>query len=63
MKHQGMLGGIGATNLDVEGVATVAGADDHGAANEPAEGFKDFLAELLKDRYKLRWYTVVNATS
>ena len=43
-----MLGGVGATNLDVECVATVAGADDDGAANEATEGFEDFLAELLQ---------------
>lgn len=43
-----MLGGVGTTNLHVERVATVAGADDDGAANEPAKGFKDFLAELLQ---------------
>ena len=60
---QGVLGGVGATNFHIELVATVAGADNDGAANEPAEGFKDFLAELLEGRYKLRWYTVINATS
>jgi hypothetical protein len=43
-----VLGGIGATNLDVERVATIAGADDNGAANEPTKGFENFLAELLQ---------------
>ena len=43
-----MLGGVGATNLDVERVAAVAGADDDGTANEPTKGFQDFLAELLQ---------------
>ena len=60
---ESMLGGIGTTNLHVELVAAVAGADDHGAANKGAKWFKDFFAELLEDRYKLRWYTVINATS
>ena len=36
---QSVLGGIGATNLHIELVATVAGADDDRAANEPAERF------------------------
>ena len=60
---QGVLGGIGSTNLHVELVATVAGGDDNGATNEPAERFQNFLAELLEYRYKPRWYTVINATS
>ena len=59
---QGVLGGIGATNLDVELVATVAGADDDGAANEPTEGFEDFLAELLQSGDVLGGDTVVNTT-
>ena len=45
-----MLGGIGPTNLDIELVATITTADDNGATNEPAEGFEDFLAELLQSR-------------
>ena len=45
---QGMLGGIGATNLNVELVATVARADDNGAANEPSERFQHLQAELLQ---------------
>ena len=45
-----MLGGVGTTNLHVELVATVAGADDDGATHETAEGFEDFLAELLQYR-------------
>ena len=51
---QGVLGGVGATNLDVELVTTVAGADDDGAANEGAEGLKDLAAELLQDGDELR---------
>ncbi len=43
-----MLGSVSTTNLDVELVATVAGADDNGAANEGAEGLENFLAELLQ---------------
>lgn len=57
---QGMLGGIGATNLNVELVATVARADDNGTTNEPAEGFKDLLAELLQRGDVLRWHTVID---
>ena len=45
---QGVLGGIGSTNLHVELVATVAGADDNGTANEVAKWFQDLLAELLQ---------------
>ena len=57
---QSVLGGVGATNLDVELVAAVAGADDNGTANEAAEGFEDFLAELLENWYILRWYSVID---
>ena len=57
---QGVLGGIGSTNLHVELVATVAGADDNGAANEPTERFKDFLAELLQRRDVLGRDSVVD---
>ena len=55
-----MLRSIGATNFDVELIATVAGADNDGAADEAAEGFKDFLAELLQGGNKFRWNTVIN---
>ena len=44
-----MLGGVGTTDLHVKLVTTVAGADDDGAANEAAEGFEYFFAELLED--------------
>ena len=44
-----MLGGVGATNLDVELVTAVAGGDDDGATDESAEGFEDFLAKLLQN--------------
>ena len=44
-----MLGGVGATNLDVELVAAVAGVDDDGATDEGTEGLEDFLAELLQN--------------
>ena len=43
-----MLGDVGSTNLDVELVASVTTTDDNRAANEGAEGFEDFLAELLQ---------------
>ena len=46
---QGVLGGIGSANLDVELGATVAAADDDGLADETTEGFEDLLAELLQD--------------
>ena len=57
---QGVLGGVGSTNTDVELIASVAGRDDNGAANEAAEGFEDFLAELLQDWHILRWYSVID---
>lgn len=44
-----MLRSIGASDFHVKLVAAVAGADDNGAANEAAEGFEDFLAELLEN--------------
>lgn len=44
-----MLGGVGATNLDVELVAAVAGGDDDGATDEGTEGLVDFLAKLLQN--------------
>ena len=56
---ESMLRGIGSTDLDVELVATIAGRDDNGATDEGAEGFEDFLAELLQGWNKLRGYTVV----
>ena len=46
---QGVLGGVGSTNTDVELIASVAGRDDNGAANEGAERFEYLLAELLQD--------------
>ena len=45
---QGVLGGIGSTNLHIKLVATVAGADDNGATNETTERFKHLLVELLQ---------------
>lgn len=60
---QGVLGSVGATDLDVELVATVAGGDDNGAANEGAEWFEDFAAELLQDGDELRRYGIVNTAS
>lgn len=41
---ESVLGGIGATNLDIELVAAVAGADHNGTTDETAEGFENFLA-------------------
>ena len=55
-----MLGGIGSTYLDVELVAAVATTDDDGGADEGAEGFEDFLAELLQDGDVLRGDVVVD---
>lgn len=57
---QCVLGSIGSANLHVELVATIAGADDNGLAYEAAKGFEDFLAELLEDRYILRWHSVID---
>ena len=57
---QCVLGSIGSANLDVELVAAVAGGDDDGTTDEGAEGFKDFLAELLQDGNQLRRNGVVN---
>ena len=58
---QGVLGGIGSANLDIELVAPVAGADDDGPADVAAKGFEDLAAELLQHRDVLRWYAVVDA--
>ena len=57
---ESVLGGVSASNFDVELVAAVAGADDNGAANEAAEGFQDFLAELLQHWNVPRGYRVVD---
>ena len=58
---QSVLGGVGATNLDVELVAAVAGADDNGTANKGAERFKDLLAELLQRGDVLGWNRIVDS--
>ena len=58
---QGVLGGVGATNFNVELVAAVAGGDDDGAADEGAKGFEDYLAELLQNRNVLRRNRVVDS--
>ena len=42
---KGVLGGIDASNFDVELWATVAGADDDRLLSEIAEGFEDVLAK------------------
>ena len=55
-----MLGGIGSANLDIELVATVAGADDDWATDERAERFKNLTAELLQSGDVLGRDTVVN---
>ena len=57
---QGVLGGIGSANLDVELVAPIAGADDDGPADEGAKGFEDLAAELLQHGDVLRGYAVVD---
>lgn len=56
-----MLGGIGSANPDVELVATIAGTDDDGPADEAAKGFEDLPAQLLQHGNVLRRHTVVNA--
>ena len=48
-----VLGGIDASDFDVELWATVAGADDNRLARELAEGFEDLFAQLLEGRYVL----------
>ena len=45
---QGVLAGIDASNLDVEGWAAVAGTDDDGSSCERSEGFEDGATELLQ---------------
>ena len=47
---KGVLGGIDASDLDVELRATVAGADNYRLARELAEGLEDLFAELLEGR-------------
>ena len=47
---KGVLGGIDASDLDVELWATVARADDNRLARELAEGLEDLFAELLEGR-------------
>ncbi len=56
-----MLRGVGCANLHVERIAAVAGADDNGAANETAKGFKDFPAELLQRGDVLGWNRIVDS--
>lgn len=45
-----MLGGIDASDLDVELWATVAAAADDGLSGKGAEGLEDLLAQLLEGR-------------
>ena len=45
---QGVLAGIDASYLDVEGWAAVAGTDDDGLSGERSEGFEDGATELLQ---------------
>ena len=47
---KGVLGGIDASDFDVELWATVARADDDGLAREGSEGFEDLFAQLLEGR-------------
>ena len=58
---QGVLAGIDASYLHVEGIAAVAGADDHGSSGELPEGFEDGAAELLQGRDALQGDGVVDA--
>ena len=45
---QGVLAGIDASYLYIEGWAAVAGTDDDGSSGERSEGFEDGATELLK---------------
>ena len=47
---KGVLGGIDASDFEVELRATVAGADNDRLAREGSEGFEDLFAELLEGR-------------
>lgn len=47
---KGVLGGIDASNFDVELWATVAGADDNRLSRELAEGLENLFAQLLEGR-------------
>lgn len=58
---KGMLGGVNATYLDVEGWRAVAAGDDHRFAEMLAKGFEDGLAELAQGRDVLRRAAVVDA--
>ena len=58
---EGVLGGVGSANTDVELVAAVAGGDDEGGSDEGAEGFEDFAAELLENGDVVRGDAIVNA--
>ena len=57
---QGVLGGVGSANTDVELTRAVAGGDDHGATDEGAEGLENFAAELLEHGDELRGNAVVD---
>ena len=57
---EGVLGGVGSANTDVELVAAVAGGDDEGGSDEGTEGFEDFAAELLENRDVVRGDGVVD---
>ena len=56
-----VLGGVGATNFNVERITSVAGADDNGLAYEGTKWFQNLLAQLLQDRNILSRYIVVNS--
>jgi len=58
---EGVLAGIDASYLHVEGIAAIAGVDDHGASRELPEGFEDGAAELLQGRDALQGDGVVDA--
>ena len=58
---KGVLGGIDASNLEVELRASVAAGDDNRLLCEGSEGFEDLFAELLQSWDVLRGYAIVNA--
>ena len=56
---QGVLAGIDASYLYIEGWAAVAGTDDDGLSGERSEGFEDGATELLQGGDVLCWNGVV----
>ena len=58
---EGVLGGIDASYLDVEQVASVTAGDNDRLPGKGSEGFENLFAQLLEGRDVLRWNAVVNA--